>query len=351
MAALQYKEKNSYTQDIQARFDKTTESSQVQEAVLFVENTTGDFSVSFGYGGRSINSPMIAASITKLFTTTCIIKLYEQDRLKLNDRISLYIKDEILDGLHIIKGNDYSRDLTISDLLFQTSGLPDYFEKLVKDTVLREDKYFTFEQYIGEIKKLKPIFAPNTGNRAYYSDINFDLLGEILEKITGLPLAAIYKDYIFIPLGMNNTYLPVSENDFVPYVIYKSNKLERPKFIASCRASGGCVSSARDLMIFSKAFWSGKLFDKKIFEELSNFKNLQADMGPVKYGGGYMMISLGGFNTMFMADGELLGHSGSTGSFLFYYPQKDLHFVGDLAQFAKPSLPIRFVMQLAIAVN
>ena len=340
------------TEVFQKRFEKAVASENIHEAVLYVESSTGDFSENYGYGGRDIDSPIIIASVTKMFTTTCILKLCEEGQLSLDDKISLYIDDETLQGLHVYKGVDYSGELTISDLLFQTSGLPDHFtnSKLVKSTISNEDQYITFEQYIGEVKKLSPNFAPNT-NKAHYADINFDILGEILEEVTGLPLDEVYRQLIFEPLGMEHTYLPVSEDDFIPHLYNGSEKLERPLLIASSRASGGCISTARDMMTFSKAFWSGKLFDKEIFEQLSDYRKLQLDMSPISYGGGYMRISLNGLNTFFLARGELVGHSGSTGSFVFYYPEEDLHIVGDFSQFQDPSIPIRFIMRLAMSIK
>lgn len=336
-------------QTIEMRFNSITEQKNIHEAVLFVENTAGDFSMNYGYGGRDINSPMLAASVTKLFTTTCIIKFAEENLLLLDDKINLYIDDEILNGLHVYKGVEYSHDITVSDLIFQTSGLPDYFtnSELINIAIYNEDAYISFEQLIYETKNLSPRFAPNTG-KAYYADINFDLLGVILEKAAGLSLDEIYRQYVFEPLGMNNTYLTVGEDNFVPHVFNGSERLERPLFIASCRASGGAVSTARDLMTFSKAFWGGELFDKAILETLSVHKRIQ--FNPIRYGGGYMRLPLGGLNTFFLASGELIGHSGSTGSFVFYYPKKDLHFVGDLAQFENQGAAIRFVMQLAMVV-
>ena len=150
---------------------------------------------------------------------------------------------------------------------------------------------------------------------------------------------------------MNNTYLPVSEDDFIPHLYNGAEKVEYPLFIASLRASGGCVSTARDLMSFSKAFWGGKLVSTAILEQLADYKKLGLGMSPIQYGGGYMRIPLGGLGTSFLTSGALLGHSGTTGSFMFYYPQQDLHFVGDLSQFADPGAPIRFVMQLAMVTG
>lgn len=119
----------------------------------------------------------------------------------------------------------------------------------------------------------------------------------------------------------------------------------------SSRASGGCITTAYDLMIFIKSFFGGKLFSKTAFDKLSIYNKLQVSKGPIYYGGGYMKIPLDGLNTLFMGKGELIGHSGSTGSLAFYYPDKDLFFVGDVNQMANPALPIRLVMRLAMSIN
>jgi len=63
-----------------------------------------------------------------------------------------------------------------------------------------------------------------------------------------------------------------------------------------------------------------------------------------------MQIPLNGAATLFMGKGELLGHSGSSGSFAFYYPEKNLYIVGDLNQLDNPALPIRLVMRLAMSI-
>ena len=337
--------------NIERQFDSVVKKENIHEAILFVENSTGDFSVSFGYGGRDIDSPMITASVTKMFTTACILILYDDGRLSLDDKISLHIDDEVLSGLHIYRGHEYSFELTISNLLFQTSGLPDYFtNNIARDIIVNGDRYVAFEEILEKTRTLTPSFAPNS-DRAYYADINFDLLGLILENITGLPLEKIYEQFIFNPLEMANTYLPVKVNDFVPHTFYGSERIERPLFIASTRASGGVISTARDMMIFSRAFWNGDLFDNDILERISDYRRLQLSMSPIQYGGGHMRILLSGPSTFFLASGNLIGHSGSTGSFVFFFPEKDLHFIGDLAQLESPGSAVRFVMQMAMAID
>lgn len=335
-------------------FNKTVASNQIHECVLNVENTNGDFSYSNGYGDKSLNSPLIMASITKLFTTTCIIILQEQKRLSLDDKVSKYFDDSIMHGLHIYGGKEYSYDLTISDLLFQISGLPDEAEGSsngVKEICLGEDLYITFSEYVERVKRQKPHFVPRTAQKAFYANINFDMLGKIIENVTNLPLEQVYKQMIFEPLGLSNTYLPICEKDFIPNMYYKDKAIHRPNIVMSSRASGGCITTACELMIFIKAFFTGKLFRRENFDKLSFYNKLQISKGPIYYGGGYMKIPLDGLTTLFMGKGELIGHSGSTGSFAFYFPDKDLFIVGDVNQISNPAFPIRLVIKLAMAIK
>ncbi|AIF45290.1 serine hydrolase [Virgibacillus sp. SK37] len=339
-------------QKIQKVFERFVKNKQIHETVLFVENTNGDFSYSNGYEGKGRDTPFLMASITKLFTTTCIFILKEQGKLSLDDKITKYFQGDTLNKLHIYKGKEYSMKLTVSNLLFQTSGLPDDFEEgnnNTKKRVIHQDKQYNFDDIIMLTKKHKPHFAPNLDNRAHYASVNFDLLGKIIEIITNSNLADVYEQFIFAPLELKNTYLPKSGESFVPTIYYKNSILHRPKFVESCGASGGAISTTSELMIFIKAFFGGKLFNKTVFHELEVNNKLQFAMFPIHYGAGFMRVPLSGFSTLFMGKGELIGHSGSTGSFAFYYPREDLFFVGDVNQIANSSLPVRFAMRLAMA--
>lgn len=344
----------NWTKRFAGTFARFTESRQINEAVLLIENAGGDFSFSREYGGKRTDSPMLPASITKLFTTTCILVLLEQGKISLEEKIAGYFDRDLLSGLHVHGGEEYTFALTISDLLFQTSGLPDLYEEgrdSLKKRVIKEDFTFTIAEVIAGTKKLKPHFAPHTGRTAFYADINFDLLGEIIEKASGLPLGEAYRKYICEPLGLASTYLPESETDCIPGIYYQNKLIHRPGVVMSCRASGGVITTAAELMLFLKAFFGGRLFDRAVFARLARYHKLQMTMGPIYYGGGYMQIPLTGLTTLFMGKGELLGHSGSTGSFAFYYPLKDLFFVGDLNQMANPALPVRLAIQLALATK
>lgn len=336
---------------LEKAFDKAVASSQIHESICYIENSAGDFSWSKGYGGKELDTPLLMASITKLFTTACTIKLLESKQLVLEHKVVKYIDREMLKGIHIYKGIDYSSDMTIADLLFQRSGLPDtfldgsdpYFKR-----VIQEDFSFSLEDLLQKAIELRPVFSPGTPKKANYTDINFDLLGYIIECITGMKLHEVYNEYIFKPLNLKSTYLAQQAGDLVPVIYYKDTQLKRESFIRSCGASGGGITTARELMVFLKSFWSGKLFDLAIFEKLAPFNRLQMSFYPICYAGGYMKLDVG---YPFLPKKTLLGHSGSTGSFAFYSPQQDLFFVGDVNQAANPALPIRLVMKLAMVAE
>lgn len=340
-------------QRVEKLFEKTMNNKLIHESVLVIENSNGDFSYDLGYGGKEADTPFLIASITKLFTSTCIFILKEQGKLSLDDKIAKYFGEDTMSRLHIYKGQEYSMDLTLSHLLFHTSGLPDAIEEGSNEAKKRasyKDRKISIDETIMKTKQSKPHFPPNMGKKAHYANVNFDLLGRIIEIVSESTLEEVYKQFIFNPLGLKSTYLP-TDDDFVPSVYYRDTSFHLPKMVKSIRASGGCISTARELMIFMKAFFAGKLFNKTVFNELEVNNKLQASMSPIRYGAGYMKIPLGGLVTLFMGKGELLGHSGSTGSFAFYYPESDLFFVGDVNQMANPALPVRLAMRLAMSIR
>ncbi len=329
-------------------FDRTVASRLIHECVCSVESYSGDFAWSGSYGGKGLDSPLLLASTTKLFTTACVIKLLEEGRLCLEGKVADYVGCDIMDGIHVLNGIDYSLRITVADLLFQRSGLPDWYldggDPGAK-RVLSEDFSFSLDHVLQLTKELRPKFPPGSP-RAYYADVNFDLLGRVAEELTGLPLRHVYDNKIIHPLGLTNTYLAKDPTDDVPPVYNRDELIRRDSFVRSCGASGGVITTARDLMAFIKSFWSGDLFDVKILDTLTAFARLQMSFYPICYAGGYMRIDAG---MPLMAKVRLLGHSGSTGSFAFHLPERGLFLVGDVNQIARPSLPVRLAIRLAMA--
>lgn len=97
--------------------------------------------------------------------------------------------------------------------------------------MIKEDFSFSFDEVLQVTKKMKPKFPPGTPKKANYTDINFDLRGKIIEKITSLPFNEVYDNYILKPLNLKNTYLTGQESDELPAVYYQNSRLQRDKFI------------------------------------------------------------------------------------------------------------------------
>lgn len=134
------------------------------------------------------------ASLTKVVaTTTAVMQLVETGRLALSDPVARFIPEFDRYG----KGA-----VTISHLLTHTSGL-------------RPDLDLSFE-WQGQSEAIRlacaEVLTATPGQRFVYSDINFFLLGEIVERITGLRLDRYARQHIFAPLRMvDATFLPPAE--------------------------------------------------------------------------------------------------------------------------------------------
>src|SRR5579863_2570346 len=132
------------------------------------------------------------ASLTKVTATTpSLMKLFEQGKLRINDPVTAYLPE--FQGGH--------SDITVRDLMTHFSGMP-------PDLAL-EPVWSGYQTGIERALVEKPMSQPAT--RFVYSDINFELLGEIVHRLSGKPLNEYARDAVFAPLGMKETgFLPAA---------------------------------------------------------------------------------------------------------------------------------------------
>ncbi len=302
-------------------------------------------------------TPYFIASTTKLYITAIIFQLKAEGRLQLSDPISNYLPETILNGLHIYKGVDYSREITIEHLLAHTSGLPDYFQgkQLNGKSILSElnqgiDQAWTFEEAIAISKTMKPHFKPGTKKKAAYSDTNFQLLGKIIMNLSNDKLSTILKERIFIPLGLSKTYLYSDPTDQGVTLMYCGNSpLNIPKAMSSFGADGGIVSTAEESAIFLKAFINGTLFPQSDFEYMQ--KDWNAIFFPLQYGTGIMKFKLPWYFSPFKTMPTLIGHSGLSGAFCFYCPEKNIFLTGTVNQIKKPENSYKLMLKLIQSID
>ncbi|HHU97960.1 MAG: serine hydrolase domain-containing protein [Bacteroidota bacterium] len=302
-------------------------------------------------GNLTIDRPYFIASTTKLFTTAIILKLREEGKLTLKDKIGEYFDAPILSGLHRYKGKDYSQELTIKHLLSHTSGLPDYFQdkgtsgKSLEDELMAgNDQFWTFEESIERSKKMSPLFVPGAKGKAKYSDANFQLLGKIIETITGKSYADNCQESIIQPLGLKKTYLYQDATDETPKMLYhKNNKLNIPKAMTSFGADGGMVSVSADMLVFIEAFFTGKLFSLGYIQKLQEWNRI---FPPMRAGIGIHLFKLPRIFDPTGAIPYFIGHSGLSGALAFYSPKENIYIAGTVNQTAHPGISFRTMISL-----
>jgi CubicO group peptidase (beta-lactamase class C family) len=163
------------------------------------------------------------ASMTKPITSTAVMMLYEDGKLLLDDPVSKYIPEfkaaQVLDA-----GSDATapktvaakREITILDLLTHTSGITYRFwnKKPIAEIYERagvSDGLSETPGTIGDnIKKLAKLPLNNQPGEAYEYGLNNDVLGYLIEVVSGMPLDKFFKERIFEPLRMKDTQFYVS---------------------------------------------------------------------------------------------------------------------------------------------
>ena len=216
---------------IENSFRKTVQKdSKVNNAYLLVHSDKHDIHLKLAEGstdGIQANpvQPNYMASVGKLFTATIIAKLYEECKLKFNDSITEHLDAELIAGLHIYKGKDYTDQIKIKDLLGQRTGLPDAFWPLL-DKLLTEPDFNISprEAIIWSKENMELSFEP--GQKFEYTDTNYYLLGLIIEEITGGSFAEALNNYFFEPLEMKNSHMlgyskPAKEPEYPMANFYK----------------------------------------------------------------------------------------------------------------------------------
>lgn len=277
------------------------------------------------------------ASAAKPMTAAIVLKLFEDKRLNLDDKVSMYLSKFFLDNLHVIDNQDYSDSITIRQLLNHTSGLGDNWSDngFMMSILTDKSKFWNPVETIEFVKEnVPPLSVP--GKEWHYSDINYNLLGLIIEKITNKKLPAVYREYMLNPLDMRNTYRPFYENpDSLNINSTKSVSLYGDIDYSSFRsmtadwAGGGLVSSTEDLNKFIRALFKGKIFrDQKTLEMMREYIGINQTMS---YGLGLAIDNLNSEGTEGLT-GYLIGHTGASGAFMFYWKEKDISICGTINQ-------------------
>jgi uncharacterized protein YbbC (DUF1343 family)/CubicO group peptidase (beta-lactamase class C family) len=312
--------------DVDAIVEKAVAEGNIPGAVLLVGHN-GKVVHRRAFGERSLEplrEPMTVdtvfdlASLTKcIATATSIMKLVEQGRIRLGDSVATYLPDFAQNG---------KKDITIRDLLTHYSGMP-------PDLDLKSawsGREMAYEMAMSE----KPINPP--GSQFVYSDINFETLGFLVEKITGQTLNEFASANIFVPLGMSHTrFLPPREweSRIAPTQYDEQGQMLRgvvhdptARRMGGVAGHAGLFSTADDMALFAEDFLSGfTVLSQSAVDKMASPQ--QPPNATALRGLGWDIDSPFSTNR-----GELLpvgsfGHTGFTGTSLWIDPVTDTYII------------------------
>ncbi|MEY2373047.1 serine hydrolase domain-containing protein [Lysinibacillus capsici] len=338
--------KAAVSEEINTRLTKIVEKDKTLSSALLTiySNKTGYFE-QFAVGTKNqyselpvqIDSRYHSASIGKTMCATVFGILSDEGKINLNDKISSWLDDDILKGLFVVDGTDYSDQVTLKHLLSHTSGIGDYFEGPVKSgkpmleiISSNPDLLFTPEELIAFTRENQiPVGKP--GQQFYYSDTGYILLGFILEAIEEKPYSAILEDRIFQPLGMTESYFMFYNDKPTDIIGIYMNEIDfsNKNALSIDWAGGGVVTTMNDLLTFMMALENGTILSDDVYSQMTDFSNIYTK--GIYYGMGMMYFDFSELSLLLKLSSmtDLYGGVGVTGTYMLYDKEKDTYFIAN----------------------
>lgn len=309
--------------------------------------------------GMTSDTPYFIASVTKLIIASAVLRLHERREFDLDDPLAGLLPDDLVGGLHRLDGVDHTPRITVRHLLSHTSGLPDYLEDASKggrswydDIAEGRDRSWTLEEALDRARELEAHFPPSDLSagrvKARYSDTGFQLLIAVTEHVTGRGFAEVLDEMFLGPLGMRHTYLPghSAAHATAPTaaVVYEGTRpVDVPRALAACN---DLVSTIDDNLTFMRALVRGELFDDPSTYGLMTERWNRVFFPYIYYGLGMMRFRVNRLVSPTRRPLTLIGHSGSTGSWLFHCPELDLIVAGTIDQARGYQAPFRIMPRI-----
>jgi CubicO group peptidase (beta-lactamase class C family) len=198
-------------------------------------------------------------SISKLFTAVAIMKLWEEDKLRLDDKVST-----LLPWFDLEQQFDDSTPITVRSLLTHSSGLPreanfPYWSSPNFD-------FPTTEEMISELKNQKTLYPSSTYFQ--YSNLGLSLLGEIVTEVSDQSFESYIQEKILTPLALKDTRAELPEELYGKQLaigyssLTRTGKREKVNFFQArgIKAAAGFSSNVLDLGKF--AIWQLRLLEE-----------------------------------------------------------------------------------------
>ncbi len=248
----------------------------------------------------------VMGSITKTYVGTLIMKLAEEGRLSVDDKLSRWLPNY-----------PNAAGITLRQLLSHTSGLYNYFSHPDYESLVfgRPAYHWTPNEILTTFAR-DPYFTPGAGYR--YSNTNYVVLGLVAEAAGGASLSELVRSRIFVPLGANRSFMQTggpATNAAKGYLLktdgtwrdVNDNSGYRPSRSAATVAygAGDGSASADDVATFIHELYGGSLLNSSSVAEMTDWERYVG-------GGNYGLAS----QTRTLDSRRMFGHTGSLRGFV-----------------------------------
>jgi CubicO group peptidase (beta-lactamase class C family) len=252
-------------------------------------------------------------SITKQFTAASILQLQQAGKLQIDRPLADYLPDA-----------PHAREVTLRQLLAQTSGLHDYLDLPADQTDRLVTQPIRYADLVARVASLPLDFKP--GSRWSYSNTGYLLLGKVIEVVSGEPYRDYLQRHIFDPLHMTQTCTTAEEPrlpDMAKGYRHRIGALGRAPIIDPSwgGAAGFLVTTVGDLAKWDAALQGGKVVSPESYHQMmtamETSQNVNAD-----YGLGLFVGSMFGQ--------PRIGHTGGSIGFTTadeYYPRQQTRII------------------------
>jgi D-alanyl-D-alanine carboxypeptidase len=313
--------KATLPKDLTAKVDAAAQASFAKAftpgAVVGLRTPEGTWTAAYGMADPKASRPMTVAmhtrigSVTKTFTGTVVMRLSQDHKLSLDDPIEKYVSG-------VPNGNS----ITLRQLANMTSGVASYTRsaKFTDTYFAKPETVFTPDQLLKVGIAASPLFPP--GAQFDYSNTNTILLGMVIEKVTGKPVAEAFDAMVFKPLKLLNTSWPGQSTKMPePYAegFTLQGNFAKPDAPSNATfwnpawgwTAGELISNMDDLLTYGRALGTGQgLLNPDTQEE-----RLKSIPGAAGYG-----IAIGCIDGWVGHTGELPGYNTA----VYYHAASDI---------------------------
>jgi len=282
---LSDEEKAYYTQRVNKMYDSILKRHNFNGSIIVAKN--GEILLEDYHGYANIqtkdtltpNTATHLASVSKTFTATAILKLWEEKKLNIDDSIQVYFPQFPY------------HNITLRMMLNHRSGLPNYIYAMTKFPEWRH-RLATNQDMLQFLIDKKPTWY-GYPNRAFnYCNTNYALLALVIEKVSGQTYPEYLKNNIFTPLGMKNTYVFTNQDSANYQPSFQPNN--RPFGLEAMDAiygDKGIYSTPRDMLLWDKALYSNRIISQGTYQEAIKPTSFEKP-GTHNYGMGWRLMTL-----------------------------------------------------------